>query len=88
MKSVKRGLVPFDTNMFPTEVLKKNVSIPVIAVGRFNNLSLADKAVRTGRADMIALGRSSLADPEVPRKLAEGRLGEVCPCISCTQCPS
>lgn len=77
--------MPSGYNMFPTEVIKRNVSIPVIAVGRFNNLSLADEAVRTGRADMIALGRSSLADPEVPRKLAEGRLDEVCPCISCTQ---
>lgn len=65
--------------------VKKAVKIPVIAVGRFNEPVLAENAVQTGKADLIAWGRQSLADPELPNKVAAGQIEEISPCIACNQ---
>lgn len=77
--------LPSGYNMFPTEVLKKSVSIPVITVGRYNSVSMSEDVLRTGKADLIALGRGSLCDPELPNKVMEGRIDEISPCVACTQ---
>lgn len=72
-------------NQFPTGVIKEAVSIPVITVGRYNNMLMADEVIRLGRADLVAMGRESLADPELPKKVEEGKLDEISPCIGCVQ---
>ena len=59
--------------------IKRAVSIPVIAVGRFTEPQYAELLVRQGRADLIAFGRQSIADPELPNKTRSGRLEEVTP---------
>jgi 2,4-dienoyl-CoA reductase-like NADH-dependent reductase (Old Yellow Enzyme family)/thioredoxin reductase len=61
--------------------VKKVVSVPVIATGRINDPLLAEDAIETGKADLIAWGRASIADPELPNKVAAGKFDEVCPCI-------
>lgn len=63
--------------------IKRAVSVPVIAVGRFTEPQYAELLVRQGRADLIAFGRQSIADPELPLKAREGRLEELTPCIGC-----
>jgi 2,4-dienoyl-CoA reductase-like NADH-dependent reductase (Old Yellow Enzyme family)/thioredoxin reductase len=68
-----------------SEEIKKAVSVPVIAVGRINHPLLAEDAVENGKADLIAWGRSSLADPELPNKVAAGQLDDIAPCIACVQ---
>jgi 2,4-dienoyl-CoA reductase-like NADH-dependent reductase (Old Yellow Enzyme family)/thioredoxin reductase len=68
-----------------SQEIKKAVSVPVVAVGRINHPLLAEDAIRAGKADLIALGRPSLADPELPNKVAAGQLDEICPCIYCSQ---
>ena len=78
-------MMPSGWNEFPTAVIKNSVNIPVMAVGRFNNLLVAADCLEAGRADLICFGRTSLADPELPNKLAEDRLDEQIPCIGCTQ---
>lgn len=78
------GALPNGYNQFATEKIKKSVNIPVIAVGRITP-AMADDMVRTGKTDFIAVGRGSLADPELPNKISEGRMDEISPCISCTQ---
>jgi len=65
--------------------IKKAVSVPVISVGRINHPMFAEDAIETGKADLIAWGRSSLADPELPNKVAAGQLDDICPCIACLQ---
>ena len=50
------------------EEIKKSVSIPVIAVGRIKNPEMADAIIREGRADMVAMGRAHLADPDLAKK--------------------
>ena len=66
-------------------LVKRAVNVPVIAVGRLNEPALADFALRNGMADLIAIGRGSLADPEFPNKVYEGRLDDIIPCIACLQ---
>jgi len=66
--------------------IKKAVDVPVIAVGRLDDPALAEKALADGTADMIALGRALIADPDWPVKVQQGRLGDVRPCMSCNAC--
>ncbi|HEX2923218.1 MAG TPA: FAD-dependent oxidoreductase, partial [Chloroflexota bacterium] len=65
--------------------IKKAVSVPVTAVGRNTEPLMAETALQTGMADLIAWGRPSLADAELPKKVAEGRLDEIAPCIGCLE---
>lgn len=65
--------------------VKKIASVPVIAVGRIDDLSLAAEAIGQGHADMIAMGRALLADPDLPKKTWEGRKDEIRRCIACNQ---
>jgi 2,4-dienoyl-CoA reductase (NADPH2) len=44
------------------------------------------RVVKDGEADFIALGRPLLADSELPAKLRDGRLQEICPCLYCNNC--
>ena len=67
------------------EEVKKLTNVPVIAVGRLD-LELGEKILEEGKADLIAIGRRLLADPDLPNKVAEGRLDEVNPCIGCMEC--
>lgn len=76
--------MPSGFNQFPTRIIKESVKIPVITVGRYNVYS-AENALEIGCADFVSFGRESLADPEIPNKVKEGRVDEICPCISCTQ---
>lgn len=67
------------------EGVKKAVRIPVMAVGSIDP-DLGEKALREGKADLVALGRPLLADPEIANKAASGRLDDVVPCIGCLEC--
>lgn len=63
--------------------IKRAVTVPVIAVGRFTEPQYAELLVKQGRADLIAFGRQSIADPELPNKARTGHLEEMMPCIGC-----
>jgi len=73
------GFLPF------AAAIKRRVGIPVIAVGRLEP-ELADAALRDGRCDFVAMGRKLLADPELPRRLAEGRPEAARPCVYAYRC--
>ncbi|MCR5795893.1 MAG: NAD(P)/FAD-dependent oxidoreductase [Solobacterium sp.] len=76
--------MPQGFNQFPTKVIKEAVNIPVISVGRYSPFS-AEGALRQGCADFISFGRASIAAPDIPNLVKEGRTDEIAPCISCTQ---
>ena len=63
--------------------IKRAVSVPVILVGRFTEPQYAELLVKEGRADLIAFGRQSIADPELPNKARNGQLEKLTPCIAC-----
>ncbi len=65
------------------EAVKRVVSIPVIAVGRIKDPVMAERIIAEGRADLVAMGRAHIADPELAAKAAGGRLEELRPCIGC-----
>jgi 2,4-dienoyl-CoA reductase-like NADH-dependent reductase (Old Yellow Enzyme family)/thioredoxin reductase len=67
------------------EEVRKLTNVPVIAVGRLD-LELGEKILEEGKADFIAIGRRLLADPDLPNKVAAGKLDEVVPCIGCMEC--
>jgi len=69
------------------EAVKQAVSIPVIACGRITP-SIGEKAVDEGRADLIAVGRGLIADPQFAKKAVEGKLEDIRPCIVCGTCQS
>ena len=68
-----------------TRELKDVVSVPVIAVGRIQP-SRGNEMIASGEADLIAMGRQMLADPETARKIANDREADVRPCINCYTC--
>ncbi len=67
------------------EKMREAVRVPVIAVGKITP-ELAEQIISAGKVDFIAMGRPLLADPELPNKLREGRLEDVCRCIYCNNC--
>ncbi len=65
--------------------IKEAVNVPVIASNRINDPEVAETILRNGQADMINFGRPLLADPDLPRKVREGRFGSIRKCIACNQ---
>jgi NADPH2 dehydrogenase len=54
--------------------IRETVSIPVIGVGNITEAEYADRIVREGRVDLVAIGRKLLSDPDFP-KLSAQKLG-------------
>lgn len=71
------------------EAVKKEIHrIPIITVGGFSDLDLMEDSVAAGKADIIALGRQLLADPDIARKGKYGKADEVRHCLRCATCQS
>jgi 2,4-dienoyl-CoA reductase-like NADH-dependent reductase (Old Yellow Enzyme family) len=66
--------------------IKKAVDIPVIAVGGILKLDQAEQAMKDGLADMVAIARALIADPEMVKKSLEGKADDVVECTGCFQC--
>jgi len=58
---------------------------PVITFGRFEP-DEAEQVLADGKADFIAMGRKLLADPDLPNKLAQGRIDDIRPCLYQYRC--
>lgn len=67
------------------EAFKMILSVPVITVGRLNP-EMGESILKAGKADIIAMNRRLLADPELPLKVANGRLDDIAPCTGCLYC--
>ena len=61
-------------------------AVPVIAVGRFGAGDLAEAALRNGEADLVAMGRALIADPDLPHHLAADNEAAIRPCVACNRC--
>ena len=85
-RSISPMYAPRGCFVHVAEGVKKKVKIPVIAVGRINDLSLAEEVVASGKADLVACGRAFLADPEFGSKWVEGRGEDIRRCIACNAC--
>lgn len=73
-------------NVHLAEEIKKEVSVPVIAVGSIVDPDTAEEILSEGRADLVALGRALIADPDFCRKARLERNEEILKCIRCNEC--
>ena len=65
--------------------IKKAVNVPVSAVGRIVDADMAARVIESGMADMVAVGRPLLADPDWGTKIAAGKAYDIRRCISCNK---
>lgn len=77
---------PNGYNVPEAEAIKRVVDVPVMVVGRIHDPEYAEEILQEERADMIVLARPLLVDPQLPNKVAAGRLDEIRRCISCQNC--
>jgi 2,4-dienoyl-CoA reductase-like NADH-dependent reductase (Old Yellow Enzyme family)/thioredoxin reductase len=64
---------------------KERLDVPVFCVGKIHDLAVADQIVASGGADMVAMTRAQLAEPELVNKTLEGRVDEIRQCIYCNE---
>ncbi|MEJ0084122.1 MAG: NADPH-dependent 2,4-dienoyl-CoA reductase [Pseudomonadota bacterium] len=79
------GVVPRGAFGWVSARIKAATRLPVIATNRFNAPDGAEALLASGAADLVSMARPLLADPELPRKAAEGREDEINTCIACNQ---
>ncbi len=72
-------------NVPAAAAVKSAVTIPVTVVGRLD-ADIGERILREGKVDFIAMTRRLLADPDYPRKIAEGRIDDIQPCTGCDNC--
>ncbi|MDB9822826.1 FAD-dependent oxidoreductase, partial [Deltaproteobacteria bacterium] len=66
--------------------IKKELKIPVTCVGSIKSLEMADKIISEGKADIVAMGRAHVADPEIVNKTCRGEVDDIRPCLRCNVC--
>jgi len=68
---------------FQEKGIKSNagLDVPIVGVGKLGYPDVAEEALRSGKCDMVMLGRPLLADPEWPNKAFAGKVETICPCI-------
>ncbi|MFC1905078.1 FAD-dependent oxidoreductase, partial [Chloroflexota bacterium] len=76
---------PFGCNSDLAAEVKSVVSVPVGTVGRINDPRFAEEILLAGKADLIAMARPLLADPDLPSKALKGQFDEIRKCIGCNQ---
>ena len=65
--------------------IRKQVSVPVIASHRINDPDVARHLISAGFCDMVAMGRSLIADPQLPNKAHNHRESQIIHCVACAQ---
>ena len=68
-----------------TARLRAEVVVPLAAANRINTAELAEEILAKAQADLIALARPRLADPDFEGKARAGQSGRIAPCITCNQ---
>jgi 2,4-dienoyl-CoA reductase-like NADH-dependent reductase (Old Yellow Enzyme family)/thioredoxin reductase len=67
------------------EAIKRTVDVPVITVGRIKDPRMANEIIESGKADIVAMARALLADPDLPVKAQRGAFDEIRYCIGCNE---
>lgn len=60
--------------------------VAIATIAGFQNLDLCEKTIAAGKADIIAMGRAWITNPDLGIKAYEGRNEDVVPCIRCNKC--
>lgn len=82
---IQSTYLPMATNVRFAQRFKQELHIPVTTVGSFN-IDLAEQAIAEGKADVVAMIRQFIADPDCVNKARAGKGDEIRPCIRCCIC--
>lgn len=77
---------PHGVNVYLAAEIKKHVKTPVACVGSLQDPEQMEEIIATGQADLVELGRESLADPDLPCKALHGCADDITPCLRCYEC--
>ena len=81
--------LPHGCNVYLAEGIKKVVKeTKVSALGGIGDPQMMEDIISQGKADMVAVGRALIADPDLPRKAKAGRSSDITPCQRCIVCMS
>lgn len=64
--------------------VKGVATVPVIAVGKIK--FALEEVLREGKADLVAMARPLICDPDLPVKIREERQEDIRSCLSCNEC--
>lgn len=86
--SISLGHMGHAINAWSAEEMKKRIKSNIIieTVGGINEPALAEEILATGKADLVAMARSFIADPDWARKAKMGKAEDIRPCIRCRRC--
>ena len=74
-------------NVYLAEAIKQEITAcPIVTVGAITDPAKADKILEEGRADVVAMCRAAIADPDWPKKAKAGQEEQIRPCIKCFYC--
>lgn len=82
---IQPAYIPRGINVHFAESFKKALNIPVTALGSLN-LAIAERIIAENQADMVAINRAMIADPDCVNKARKGREDNIRPCIRCNTC--
>lgn len=77
--------VPRGAFSWITERVRRELSVPVVAVNRINTPDIAEHILESNQADMVSMARPLLADPDFVRKAEKGQAERINTCIACNQ---
>ena len=77
---------PDGCNVKYAEAIKQQVKVPVASVGALGEPEQMEEILASGKADVLEMARSLIADPDLPNKLRRGKPEEVRPCLRCLHC--
>jgi 2,4-dienoyl-CoA reductase-like NADH-dependent reductase (Old Yellow Enzyme family)/thioredoxin reductase len=78
--------MPDGVNVHLAAEIKKHVKTPVATVGALTDPEQMEEIIASGKADIVQLGRQTLADPDLPLKARTGRQDEISKCLRCYNC--
>ncbi len=73
-------------NVYLAAEIKRHVKVPVATIGALNDPEQMEEIIASGKADIVYMARALLADPYLPRKVAENRDEEIVHCLRCFTC--
>ncbi len=65
--------------------IKAAVKLPVVGSGRMDSPAIAERTLAEGKADIIGMAKTLIADPHFPNKAKAGKVDDIRQCIACTQ---
>jgi 2,4-dienoyl-CoA reductase-like NADH-dependent reductase (Old Yellow Enzyme family)/thioredoxin reductase len=80
--------LPHGCNVYLAAAVKQAVSLPVTTVGGLSDPAQMEQIIAGGQADVVAIARGLIADPDLPKKALRGDDDQIVRCLRCFECQS